>query len=272
MKMPWDKKEEEKSSSTPELDIPEEGKKPVEKKVTPVTSPEARTGTESPFSNPALEGMSEQDIADRLALLNSTVKEQGAALSESQRRLDASGTVTPPATPDAPPTATQFWEDPAKEIKAMIQEQMEETIKPFRDDLQANKVTSAWSVMSSRHADFAQYRPLVETLLSRMGIAEPDEALLDMLYHTAIGINTKSGTTSETPPAADTSAEDNRRTPPPQHAPSSHPVATESEKGPSRELTESEREVAKLQGFKTDEEYLAWLEIDETQVLQEAKE
>jgi hypothetical protein len=272
MKMPWDKKEEEKSSSIPELDIPAEEKKPEETKVTEVISPEAPTGTESPFSNPALEGMSEQDIADRLALLNSTVKEQGAALSESQRRLNASTEAPPAAAPDVPPTATQFWEDPAKEIKAMIQEQMEETIKPFRDDLQANKVTSAWSIMSSRHADFAEYKPLVETLLSRMGIAEPDEALLDMLYHTAIGLHSKTVGNLETPTAAATPAEENRRTPPPQHAPSSHPVASESEKGPSRELTESEREVAKLQGFKTDEEYLAWLEIDETQVLQEAKE
>jgi len=269
MKMPWDKKEEEKSSSTPEVDIPDEGKNP--EKVTTTPSQDPPTGTESPFGHPSLEGMSEQDIADRLALLNSTVKEQGAALSESQRRLNATPEAAPVA-PEDPPTASQFWEDPAKEIKAMIQEQMEETIKPFRDDLQANKVTSAWSVMSSRYADFAEYRPLVETLLSRMGITEPDEALLEMLYHTAIGIQSKAGNMPETPTAAGDPAGDNKRNPPPQHSPSSHPVSREREKGPSRELTESEREVARIQGFKTDEEYLAWLEIDETQVLQEAKE
>jgi len=253
--------------------VKEGEKKPEEATATETISPEPPTGTESPFNNPALKGMSEQEIADRLALLNSTVKEQGAALSESQRKLSAAATEAPPAAPVDPPSAAQFWEDPAKEIKSMIQEQMEETIKPFREDLQANKTNSAWAVMANRHADFAEYKPLVETLLTRMGISEPDEAVLEMIYHTAVGIQTKSAGAPETPTAADPPAEEtNRRNPPPQHAPSSHPVSTEREKGPSRELTESEREVARIQGFKTDEEYLAWLEIDETQVLQEAKE
>jgi len=218
--------------------------------------------------------MSEDDIANRLALLNSTVKEQGAALSEATR---AAASVTSPTVEGTPErktsTAAEFWEDPAKEIKTMIQEQMEETIKPFREDLQAGRARTALERVTSRHPDFAERKPMIDSLLSRMGIEDPDEGTLEMLFHTAVGLQVQAGGNATVKAEDPTRVEDSqRRDPPPQHAPSSHPVAKGTEgKKEYRELTESEKEVRRMQGFKTDNEYLDWLELDDADLLTEAK-
>ena len=61
------------------------------------------------------------------------------------------------------------------------------------------------------------------------------------------------------------------RVAPPQHSPSSQPLKEEKPNVKTRELTESEALLARSQGM-TNEEYVAWQDLDESHVLLEEKE
>lgn len=252
------------------------------------SSPTGTEGTsgasQSPFSNPALAGRSEDEIAQLLSVQEATIREQGRRLNEDFRRQQPEPQPQPqPQQQELPAQAqetevdpAEYWANPGKymrqhreeTIKA-VKREMESLISPFIQDLSQRKVTDAWTTARSKHADFQTYEPLVRELLSRSGITNPTAETLDIMYFTAVGYASKTGgsgaPTASAPNGGGNNPPSQHRPAPPQHPASSQPIRQQEAGKKIRELTENERVLAKMNRM-TPEEYIRYLEMDEADV------
>jgi len=224
------------------------------------------TGTESPFAGIAgLEGLSPQEAALKLRALEATVRGQGRALNDAARR--GPPVVEAPHAPDPDIDATTFFAEPGKALKQMeerianrLTRDMQEIISPFREDLAKTREAQAWQAVRERYADLDTYKDYIQTQLDQRGIKDPTAGTIRLLY-----LDAKDSLGMETPPAAP--ANSSGRPAPPQHPASRQPIsAGQTGNKPIRQLTESERTVMRMQGFKSEKEYLDWLDINEEDV------
>ena len=251
---------------------------PEEKKTTELSSSPPPTGTEvqSPFSHPGLEGKSEQELADLLALQALTIKEQSAAVAGIDSQP---APVTPPEPKPEPVkiSSEDFFLDPAEAIRKVtsetIQNELKEIVSELRVDMAAGQAKSAWEEAGVEVKNLSVMRPLIESVLKRNGIANPSVAQIIGASDLAYGQAKRQGTPIpgmevESTPSATT-------TPPqigiPQHAPSTQPLA-QVEKTPAIEpLNEFEARLARERKL-TPEEYRALQNLDSADVLAEVEE
>lgn len=238
------------------------------------------SGSDSPFRHPSLQGKSEEEIAqimERAGVLEATVREQGQALNrihrENQNRPVNQG---PPKEEEVEEDPQRFWEKPHEEIRSLVRKELSQIITPFREDLAKNQTNAAWQEVGQQFSDLETYRPLVEHLLSQNGNHTPTADDIRTVYYTAKGYALANGGIDKVlgRPAAPNNLPpndaNNGRQPPPQHRASNQPLRNEGpDKKDRRQLTETERKWARLQGFTKDEEYLDYLEQSETEVIEE---
>ena len=271
-------KQEEKGKEQGEGETKTE--KQSQSKGTP-TGTEEGGESQSPFKDTRLVGKSEAEIADKIFLLETVVKEQGSRLNDAHRKEEVKpGPNEGEKVKEETIEPADYYKDPVSATEAIVRkvvrEQMTESIKPFTEDLRMNRAASAWDNVGHlpRVNDL---RPAIELYLQRSGIAEVDAEAIEGAYDIIRG---KIARGAISLPGIDFSVaagegegevKTGHRDAPPQHSPSSQPLKEEKTKVKTRELTESEALLARSQGM-TNEEYVAWQDLDENHVLLEEKE
>ena len=273
-------KEEEKGKEQGE----EEKEKQSQSKSTPTDiDGEGEKESQSPFQDSRLVGKSEAEIADKILLLETVVKEQGTRLNEVHRK---EGEVKPgpgegEKVKEEVIEPADYYKDPVSVTERIVQkaikEQMTESIRPFMEDLRTNRSASAWDNVGHL-PKVNDLRPAIELYLQRSGITEVDAEAIEGAYDIirgkmARGVINLPGIDFSTGEGGEGEGEmkTGHRDAPPQHSPSSQPLKGEKVKTKTRELTESEALLARSQGM-TNEEYVAWQDLDESHVLLEEKE
>ena len=261
----------------------EKQEKQSQSKNSPTDSPEDKKGGESqsPFQDSRLVGKSEAEIADKILLLETVVKEQGSRLNEVHRKEEISpGPGEGEKVKEETIEPADYYKDPVSATEAIVRkvvrEQMTESIKPFTEDLRMNRAASAWDNVGHL-PKVNDLRPAIELYLQRSGIAEVDSEAIEGAYDIirgkiARGVISLPGIDfSVVAGEGEGEVKTEHRDAPPQHSPSSQPLKGEEKKIKTRELTESEALLARSQGM-SNEEYVAWQDLDESHVLLEEKE
>ena len=261
----------------------EKQEKQSQSKNSPTDSPEDKKGGESqsPFQDSRLVGKSEAEIADKILLLETVVKEQGSRLNDAHRKEEISpGPGEGEKVKEETIEPADYYKDPVSATEAIVRkvvrEQMTESIKPFTEDLRINRAASAWDNVGHL-PKVNDLRPAIELYLQRSGIAEVDSEAIEGAYDIirgkiARGVISLPGIDfSVVAGEGEGEVKTEHRDAPPQHSPSSQPLKGEEKKIKTRELTESEALLARSQGM-SNEEYVAWQDLDESHVLLEEKE
>jgi len=207
--------------------------------------------------------------------MEATVREQGRALNDVARNTNAPAAPAIPSQPEPDITPEQFFADPGKVLAARdekllskLTNHLNEIIQPFREDVAVTKVNNAWATVRERYSDLDQYRDYIETQIVKHGITEPNAGTIRLFYLDArdsIGIDSTASHSTGIPVSSPSPS--SSRPAPPQHSASRQPIhPQDGGKSKLRALTESEKAVSRMQGFKSDEEYLNWLEVDERDV------
>jgi hypothetical protein len=225
------------------------------------STPTPESGVQTEFQHALLQGKSSAEIDSLVATLEAATKEQGRELSRLHAEQSAPVIDT---TPAEVPSQEEYFANPGQVIRNEVQSALREAIDPFKRDLAKSNERDVWATVAAGKADFDIARPLIEVYLQKNpGIPVTVESVTT-LYYTAKGYMAENGgamgaavvpTTPASPPAA-----------PPQHAASSHPIPQAAKKAAARQLTENERRLARENGY-TDEQYLAWLDLTEDEIL-----
>ena len=123
----------------------EKQEKQSQSKNTPTgTEGEGEGETQSPFKDTRLVGKSEAEIADKILLLETVVKEQGSRLNEVYRKEEVNpGPGEGEKVKEETIEPADYYKDPVsvteKIVQKAIKEQMTESIRPFMEDLRVNK-------------------------------------------------------------------------------------------------------------------------------------
>lgn len=247
--------------STPKEKIPTEGKDlspeaGLEGISSPVSDPQPTPEPEpvvDPFAGTRVAGMSVEQGAEYIKLLEATTQEQKDRLTRAESQ-PSSAPITPP-----PPTKEEAKVDFFENPHAAIEAAMAKAVAPLNDQIAEFRtqgiVDAAWTAIAQEIPDFAQFRPMVEQLITSNAVPAGTITvdLLRHLYYTAVGFADRRGGTVPTPTPAPAGSTPTHI---PQHRPSAAPLSVAEEGKPKlRELTENERVLAKFHG-QTDEEYL----------------
>jgi hypothetical protein len=232
---------------------------------------EAGSGTGAlDFSDPNLKGKTPQEIENLFRTLRTTVREQGQALNQRSTEREGFQPTGRPADAPAPrgddEQNRRYWNEPV----AVLREEMERMIAPFRADVQATRATSVRQQLAQEFDDWNLLEPMVDAALAQAKMTPTAENLRGT-YYSVKGclVSTGQHPTGGAPAAPKAAADGgNGGGVPPQNRPSSAPMGTGGgqNKPKLRALTEDERLVARKAGL-TDEQYLAFIELDEEQVV-----
>lgn len=222
------------------------------------------TPTPPEYRNPRLKGKSVEEIDRLVSTFEDTVREQSQRLSSLEREK-----ATRPTAPAAPAEKPDFFADPYAAMKRA----MDEEIAPLRAELKgATDFVGRREVrqqMRERYGDWDQVEPYVDQLLAKQNFPDPnDPGLLETLYYTAVGVMTRQGSYAPTPGGRSEPPprEGDRPAAPPQHRaspppPPPPPAPPGGGKTPPRQLTESEKRLARE--YKMSEgEYLQWQDAE----------
>jgi hypothetical protein len=217
---------------------------------------------------------SQQELNTYLNTLNSTVREQGRALNRFAEGGGSQGFQPQGRPADAPqPPAGQpaqnadFWNDPV----GVLRSEMHRIIEPFQRDLQQSRVVTSRQQLMQEFPDYGDYEQMIVAQLSQGGTPQTYENLKGA-YYMVKGYMLSTGQIApqqqEAPPpqGQQQNQQPNGGNAPPQHRPSNAPIPTPQNQQRKRQLTENERHLARLAGM-SDDQYLAWLELDETGVV-----
>ncbi len=202
-----------------------------------------------PYAGTRVAGMSPEQVAEYIKLLEVTTTEQKDRLTLAERSAS-----TDPVTPPAEEKRPDFFDDPY----AAVELAMAKAVAPINEQIAAFRtqgvVDNAWTAVEREIDDFGKYKHLVEQLVTSNNV--PAETitvdLLRHLYYTALGFATRQGGIVPTPETTPSEALPHI----PQHRPSAAPLTTQESGTPKlRELTENERVLARFNKM-TDEEYL----------------
>ncbi len=234
----------------------------------PSNEPPTPTEGQSPFSDPRLEGLSEAEIAERLAVSESTIRAQ-------RKRMDELETLATRAQPQPQEdddledrNPQKFFEDPYGEMSKVIEKQLKSAVAPLVGDLKSRRVQGIYENLSQEYPNFDQYRSAVQEQIRLWNI--PDEAINEDLVRTTflskVGEASLSRRDNGQNRETETRETPKQDQPPlsPQHRPSSHPPRQE-DKTKKRKLTEEERKFARIQFRGSDDpyaEYLKWADAE----------
>lgn len=256
---------------------------PEEKKTPESNSdpPQTVTEVQSPFSHPGLEGKSEQEIVDLLALNALTIKEQSAAVAgiDSQPAVVA---VEPEPKPEPVKISSEdFFLDPAEAIRKVtaetvsevVQKEMKEIVAPLAAQLSRGFTKDAWEEAGVEVKNLSVMRPLIESVLKKNGIANPSVAQIVGASDLAYGQAARQGTpipgmVSDTTTSATTTPQPIGI---PQHSPSTQPLAQVAKTPAIEPLNEFEARIAR-ENKQTPEEYRALQDLDSADVLAPVEE
>lgn len=225
-------------------------------------------GAQGYFSDPDLAGRSPEEVERLYKVMKSANREQNRMLNELYSKVPSS-----PSAPSSPskPAAEEFdkddfWRDPTTVISKLISRQLEESIKPFKQNLAANASVSAEEAVRREFDDYDDYKPLIDNILRNyQGQGPLTEAQYKGAYMMAVGMAARN---PELAPASTPAPsyqpqrnrggqeEDGSQPAPPQHRASSHPLPQPGQGGKKRrQLNESEKKLAEEWGMSY-EEYL----------------
>lgn len=250
------------SSETSSTDTNPQGSHAEGESQTQGQEPGSDTGVSYEFQNQHLRGKTPQEIEALFGQLQVTVREQGRLLR------DRDETFTPTTQPRDVPTGSpsdedlnkRYWNEPV----AVLREEMNRMLEPFRQNLRSSAEDSARDRLRGEFPDWDQLEPTVDTLL-RQSKQEPNYPNLRAGYLMVRGHMAVNGQTSPQPQAPPQQGVPQQQVPP-QHRPSNAPVSSTPQGGQRRrQLTEDEKHIARISRL-TDEQYLALLEMDEQEV------
>ncbi len=216
------------------------------------------SGTDTEFSHDLLKGKSPREIEEYVRALELTTKEQGSQLTRqhNQRLAPVEERVR---KPEKKITSAEFFEDPNGTIEStvarILKEQLDESILPFKQDMAAQRANQVWVDFAEEHPDVSSYKPLMKSMMEGAGITNPNSGTLEafylMAYAKAAIDGKKAGNREEDD---DNPRKPARRDPPPQHRASNQPLKENNGGKQRRKLTETERTVARMQGFNVNTE------------------
>lgn len=278
MTMPWNKSKDEENKPTSEGDGTEtkqgtEG----DQKTTESNSqtPQTDTGAQSPFRLPSLEGKSEQELSDLLAVQEMTIREQKAALEGAQ----AAPTVEPEPEPKPEPveiSSEDFFADPSGSTRKIMDEsttkiiaEMKTMVAPLEAQFAKGFAKDAWAEAIEQVPDVAGLRPAIEAVLSKNGITSPSIAQILGSRDMAYGHAQRQGVTlpgMETAPASTPAPTTENTRVIPQHSVSTQPLAATEKKVTIKPLDENEARMARERKM-TPEQFRSWQDLPEDEVL-----
>jgi len=229
--------------------------------------PPTPTEGQTPFSHPSLEGLSEAEVAERLAVSESTIKAQRKRMNELE------SIASRPAAPaqeeeEGERDPQKFFEDPYGEIGKIIEKQLTQAVAPLAQDLKSRRVQGIYDSLAQEYPNFGQFKGAVAEQIKLWGI--PDDAVNEDLVRTTFlskvgeaSLSTRqNGRQDETEARQEPQPEQPRVSP--QHRPSSHPPKEPKADAP-RALTEEEKRFARIQFPKAKDpykEYREWADAE----------
>jgi hypothetical protein len=242
---------EQDPNSTDELpenlsEEPNDGQEPSQPDEIVPTQNLAIDGSQTEFTNPMLRGRSPREIEMMFEVQSRAMREQGQRLSMAESR------------PEPEPVIEA--EDPLgirDVVEQVVKRELGNAIQPFRDDLATRSRVDGRAALRQKYDDWASVEGMVDWLLAESGQPETP-SLLETLYYTAIGIQAKQGGQ----PVRQPEPQRGNRAQIPQHRPSAAPMSPPAGSASrTRELTESERQFAKMNNM-SPEEYIKWQDMD----------
>lgn len=229
-------------------------------------------GQQSPFSDafslPFLKGKTPQEIEAMFLTSDAAIREQRARLN---RYEDQENRQLEKETPKSDPSSADMFEKPGPTFRALIREEMEEIIAPFKQDIAERKQQAAWQEIEAEKGDLSAYKPYMNEILRLQGIRNPNADQIRAAYLTALGYITdhqmRNGGGNQPSKQPDNSGQ--RRNP--QHSASKPNIQQPRPQAePTRKITEAERRHARMRGW-TDEEYLKYSDEDYNPFAEENK-
>lgn len=238
-----------------------------------------------PTNQPPAPATEEDPNKRYIAILEQTLREQNRQIQELANNRPAPAAPAPAPDPEAEKSA--FYNDPVNTTRKIIQDALKESIEPLQQFVRNLKVDgSPYSQMLNRFkADprFAsaladsQILAAVEEIMSKAELS--DINMQSAIVH-ATGLKSM-GLLGTVVPSGGNGAPAPAPTPAPAPSPSSAPAVLPPHVRPSapaaptnnnnnqpaqRQLTESERRLMRENGFKSEAEYLKWLEMPASEV------
>lgn len=261
-----------------------------------------QTGGQTGFTHPRLQGRSPEEIQRLFATMEETVREQGSTISQLQRQGASQQQQQQDARNDRRdadlPGDEEFYDKPAEAVRRIVQRELQDTVAPLNETVRQLAQQTQSEQMDQRYRnrwqDWEQMKPYIEALASRKGldmsVVLGDPGVTEVLYHAVKNLAREGHLgqggpqmgqqpPQQQPPQGQQSSQQQQpqgRQPAqqpqgvPQHRPSSAPMPGQGQNnqssGPTRELTESERRMAREYGM-TDEQFIRWQEADSREVI-----
>ena len=198
-----------------------------------------------------------------------TISDLSTRVTDVSTKLDKKEEVV--ADPDE--NRKLYFEDPVSTISQIIQKEIREQVKPLRDYVDGLRSTSKLDQAKNKIKSDSRFKDIWGSDIDEIvdsafanGRNEPSEENVVGVVVQAIGMRTLTGRTSS---KTTTKTEDKTVTTPPNIRPNNPaPIRTtvEDSNKPSRELTESEKRIARMNGL-SDKDYLDWLDVPADKVI-----
>lgn len=205
------------------------------------------------FSHPLLKGKSPEEIERLFSLQEQAVRDQNAELN---RRFEQQQSAPAPRRQEETQPAEDGYGDDFlaprfRVLETRLKSHLNEVVEPLRRGQQGGESRSARDGLRTKHKHFARLEPYIDQLLREKGV-DPntaEESTLSNIYHTAVGLAVDRGINlDEAVAAAPQPKGQERGAPPvniPQHRASAAPLPQERPQANVRQLTESEKRLAR---------------------------
>lgn len=255
-----------------------------------------QTGGQTEFRHNRLQGRSPAEIERYVQQLEDTVREQGTALTAAQRQQQQQPQGQQrQQQQEGPPQISEdeFFSNPGESVKKILEYELNRTVKPLNEEIQTlaqrDQAERLRSRYRSRFPDWDHYEGQIELMAQRAGMTLEQvltsEQVTQVMYYAAKGMTSEEGTQpmSQQPqnqqgnqgaqrspgsPAQQQPPQGQQQQAPqqgvPQHRPSAAPLPNQGQgqqSGPTRELTENERRLAREYGM-TAQQFLEWQSME----------
>lgn len=246
--------------STPADQIPDT-QNPEEPKVTQDqnTNPNPQTGVINPPG------------PDRFSMLEDIIRQQNDRIAQI---IEAQTRPAPTPPPDPEKQKAEFFNNPHNTVQEIVRKELKEAIAPLQDFVSNLSSETAYNKIKQQvRAEFGNvWDNAVENAVDQVMLSGKVAVTVDNVRATtvqAIGLKSLGrlpGSNVQQPPAPQNNQDNNNMITPPHLRPSNPPSPQNNNNKPKRALTENERRIAR-ENRMTDEEYLSWLEVPDTEVV-----
>ena len=168
-----------------------------------------------------------------------------------QNTIVATAAEPTPVVAPVEVSSTEYFENPGKATRAIvvdvIQSEMKEVVAELRQDMAVGRTRTAWDDAISATPAIANIRPMLEAIMTKRGVQNPNADTITSAYYLALGQATAQGTPlpgmTTTPVPTTVPAENTRAIP--QHAASTQPLATPITETQLEPFTEAEARLAR---------------------------